>query len=233
MAEPQHVGEDRFVAAILQIADWAQKNTRALVLAIGAAAILIFAVKYFVDYRQRVREAATAELQAIRSQLQTGSADQAVDQLRNFLVQFGDAPNAREARVLLAQSLLQVNRAGEAIEPARQAMGGLGDDILSLRAAFLLGAAYEETGDTAAAIGVYEQIGQSVDYRVQRTRGLESAARLYAAQQNWARAVAIFEQLAQLMPPEAPARSFYEMRAAELRARAAGSVEEGQREVEG
>ena len=226
MAEPQHVGEDRFIAAILQIAAWAQKNTRALVLAMGAAAILIFAVKYYVDYQRRVREAATTELRAIRNQLQTGNPDQVVDQLRNFLVQFGDAPNAREARVLLAQSLLLVNRAGEAIEPARQAMGGLGDDILSLRAAFLLGAAYEETADTAAAIGVYEQIGQSVDYRVQRTRGLEAAARLHAGKGNLARAVAIYEQLAELTPPQAPARSFYEMRAAELRSQEAGSLQE-------
>lgn len=226
MAEPQHVGEDRFIAAILQIAAWAQKNTRALVLAIGAAAILMFAVKYYVDYQRRVRDAATTELRAIRNQLQTGNPDQAVDQLRNFLIQFGDAPNAREARVLLAESLLLINRAGEAIEPARQAMGGLGDDILSLRAAFLLGAAYEETGDTAGAIGVYEQIGQSVEYRVQRTRGLEAAARLHAAQGNVARAVAIYEQLTELTPPDAPAHAFYEMRAAELRARALGSLQE-------
>ncbi len=226
MPEPQHVGEDRFIAAILQIANWAQKNTRGLVLAIGAAAILIFAVKYYWDYRERVRDAATTELRTIRTQLQTGNPDQVVDQLRNFLVQFGEAPNAREARVLLAQSLLLVNRAGEAIEPARQAMGGLGDDILSLRAAFLLGAAYEETGDTAAAIGVYERIGQSVDYRVQRTRGLEAAARLLAAQGNLARALGIYEQLTEMTPPDAPARSFYEMRAAEMRAQGAAGLPE-------
>ncbi|MGD8699524.1 MAG: tetratricopeptide repeat protein [Gemmatimonadales bacterium] len=225
MPDPQQLGEDRFIATILQIANWAQKNTRALILAVGALAILIFAVNYYVDYRQRVRDAATAELRTIRSQLQAGNPGQVVDQLKNFLVQFGDAPNAREARVLLAESLLLVNRAGEAIEPARQAMGGLGNDILSLRAAFLLGAAYEETGDTSAAIGVYERVAESVDYRVQRTRGLEAAARLHAARGNTARALAIYDQLTELTPADAPARSFYEMRAAELRAESGGSFQ--------
>lgn len=226
MPEPQHVGEDRFVATILQIAAWAQKNSRALILALGAAAILIFGVKYFMDYQQRVREAANAELRNIRTQLQTGNPDQVVDQLRNFLVQFGDAPNAKEARVLLAQSLLMVNRASEAIEPARRAMEGLGGDILSMRAAFLLGAAYEETGDTSAAIATYEDIGRSVEFRVQRTRGLEAAARLLAARGDLARAVAIYEQLKEMTPSEAPARAFYEMRAAELRARNEESIQE-------
>lgn len=226
MPQPQHVGEDRFVAAILQLAAWAQKNSRALILALGAAAILIFGVKYFMDYRQRVREAATAELRNIRTQLQSGNPDQVVDQLRNFIIQFGDAPNAREARVLLAQSLLQVNRASEAIEPARRAMEGLGDDVLATRAAFLLCAAYEETGDTTAAIATYEDIGRSVDYRVQRTRALEAAARLNAARGDPARAVAIYEQLREMTPPEAPARAFYEMRAAELRARSEEAIQE-------
>jgi len=220
MPEPQHIGEDRFVAAIMQAATWAQRNSRALILALGAAAILIFGVKYFMDYRQRVQAAASDQLRNIRTQLQTGNPDQVVDQLRNFLVQFGDAPNAKEARVLLAQSLLEVNRASEAIEPARRAMDGLGDDILSMRAAFLLGAAFEETGDTSAAIATYEDIGRSVDFRIQRTRGLEAAARLLAARGDLARAVEIYEQLREMTPSEAPARSFYEMRAAELRERA-------------
>lgn len=225
MAEPRHAGEDRFVAGILQLVAWSQRNSRALILAIGAVAILIFGVKYYMDYRHRVQQAASAELRNIRTQLQTGDPTQVVDQLRNFLVQFGDAPNAREARVLLAQSLLQVNRAGEAIEPARRAMGEL-DDILSMRAGFLLGAAYEETGDTASAIDVYERIGRTVDYRVQRTRALEAAARLQAARGNVARALAIYEQLKEMTPADAPARSFYEMREAELRARSAEGVQE-------
>ena len=59
MPEPRHAGEDRFVAGILQIASWAQRNSRALILAIGAAAILIFGVKYYMDYRHRVRQAST------------------------------------------------------------------------------------------------------------------------------------------------------------------------------
>jgi predicted negative regulator of RcsB-dependent stress response len=226
MAQPQTTGEDRFVAGTLQILNWAQRNTRALVLGIGAAAILIFAVKYYLDYRQRLNVAAASELRAIHGQLRAGNPDQVVDPLRAFLVQFSDTRYAREARVLLAHSLLLGNRAPEAIEPARQAMDALGDDILSLRAGFLLGAAYEEAGDTAAAIGVYEQIGASVDYRVQRTRALEAAARLYAARGDMERAAEVYDELSALTPPEAPARSFYQMRAAEIRARAARGPQE-------
>jgi predicted negative regulator of RcsB-dependent stress response len=226
MTQPQTTGEDRFVAGTLRILAWAQRNTRALVLGIGAAAILIFAVKYYVDYRQRLNVAAASELRAIHNQLQMGNPDQVVDPLRAFLVQFSNTRYAREARVLLAHSLLLGNRASEAIEPARQAMDALEDDILSLRAGFLLGAAYEEAGDTAAAIGVYEQIGATVDFRVQRTRALESAARLHAARGDLDRAADVYDELSELTPPEAPARSFYQMRAAELRARAARGPQE-------
>lgn len=222
MADP-HASEDRFVALVLQIVTWAQRNTRGLVLGIGAAAILVFAVKYYVDFKQRVHVAAATEMLNLRYQLQTGTPDQVIEQLRAYLLQFGGTSYAREARVLLAHSLLLSNRAAEAIEPARQAMDDLGDDVLSLRAAFLAAAAYEEVGDTTAAIDVYREIGRRTDFRVQKSRALEAAARLLSARGDAAEAAAIYDGLAEITPEAAPARPYYEMRAAEYRARASGA----------
>jgi tetratricopeptide (TPR) repeat protein len=126
--------------------------------------------------------------------------------------------------VLLAQALLLKNRPGEAIEPARQAMEGLGSDVLSTRAGFLLAAAYEEVGDTAGAIEVYRELGDKLQLRVQRSRALEGAARLLAARGDAAAALAIYRQLAELTPQDAPARGYYEMQAAELRASQLGTA---------
>jgi len=217
-------GEDRFVAGTLQLLAWAQRNTRALVLAVMAAAIVIFAVKYYLDYKTRVRQAAATEMVNIRFQLQSGTTDQAVEQLRAYLIQFSGTEYAQQAQVLLAHTLLQANRAAEAIEPARQAMGNLGDGILSLRAAFLAAAAYEEVGDTAAAIGVYRQIERGTDLRVQRSRALETIGELMAASGDAAGAASVYEELVEFAPENSPARPFYEMRAAEQRARAAGAL---------
>jgi predicted negative regulator of RcsB-dependent stress response len=222
MADPHLTSEDRFVSYILQFANWAQRNTRALILGLAAAAIVIFAVKYYIDYKQRVRDVAATELRNIRMVLEAGQPDQVIEQLRTYIVQFDGTTYAREARVLLAHSLLLGNRAAEAIDPARQAVDALGDDLLSLRAGFLLAAAYEEVADTGSAIAVYQQIGRDVDMRVQRTRALEAAARLLDARGDYPNAVAIYERLAELTPEEAPAQAFYLMRAAEMRAKLAG-----------
>jgi predicted negative regulator of RcsB-dependent stress response len=224
MAEPRPTGEDRFVAATLKILNWAQNNTRALILSLGAVAIVVFGVRYYIDYQQRLREAAATEIQSIRFQAQSGDASQTVEQLRSYLVRFSGTPYAREARVLLAHSLLLGNRASEAIEPARQAIDELGKDPLSTRAAFLLAAAYEETADTAAAISVYEAIGERVKRRSQKSRGLEGAARLRAASGDRAGAARVYDQLVALTPEDAVQRQLYEMRAAEMRA-AAGPQE--------
>ena len=218
MAQRHTADEDRFVATSLEMLNWAQRNTRALVLGGAALAIVVFGVRYYFDYQKQVREAASTELRAVRMEMESGNVAQVTDRLRRFLLQFEGSEYDREARVLLAHALLLQNRAQEAIAPARQAMKGMGKEPLANRAAFLLAAAYEEVGDTAAAIQVYEQIGLNADNRVQRSRGLEGAARLRAARGDRLGAAALYDRLLALTPEEVPARAVYEMRAAELRA---------------
>ncbi len=228
----QHTsGEDRFVATSMQLLAWAQRHTRALVLGLGAVAILVFGVRYYFDYQRQVRQAASTEMRALRAQLQTGSANQLADRISAYLIQYGTSPYAQEARVLLAETLLQANRASEAIEPARRATVDISKDVLSMRAAFLLAAAHEEVGDTASAISVYEQIGRSARSRVAKSRGLEGAARLQAARGRREDAARLYEELVELTPEDAAARAFYEMRVAELRAKPLGSAGAGDEAV--
>lgn len=220
-AAPRHPhkpsGEDRFVVTTLAFLAWAQRNSRALVLAVIALGILGAGVIYYLDYERRVREVASAEIRTIRFELRSGNTAQAAERLRSFLIQFDGSPYAREARVLLAHSLLLQNRAAEAIEPARQAAEGrVGKDVLATRAAFLLAAAYEEVGDTASAIDVYEEIGRRASLRVDKSRGLEGAARLREARGDRASAAALYQQLVELTPEGSSMKSYYEMRAAEL-----------------
>ncbi len=228
MAQPHSSGEDRFVATSLQLLNWAQRHTRTLVLGLGAVAILVFGVRYYFDYQHRVREAAAREMLGLRGQLQVRNADEVVELLRAFLIQYAGTSHGQEARVLLAEALLMANQAGAAIEPARQAINDLREDLLSIRAAFLLAAAHEEVGDTAAAIDVYQQVGESAQARLAKSRGLEGAARLRAARGELAAAAKIYERLAELTPEDAPARAFYETRAWELRASGVRAVEEAE-----
>lgn len=221
---PDYSGEDQFVAGTMRFLAWAQSHSRALVLAGLALGILIVGVLYYRDYNRRVREAASTEIRAIRFQMQTGSTTDVIARIQSFLAEFEGTDYAREAKVLLAHSLLLQNRAGEAIEPARQAAErGIGDDVLATRAAFLLAAAYEEVGDTALAVSVYEEIGREARLNLQKRRGLEGAARLRAESGHLAQGAALYDELAELTPESSPQRLVYEMRAAELRARAAGS----------
>jgi predicted negative regulator of RcsB-dependent stress response len=218
MPQPQPTGEDRFVQTTLELAAWAQRNTRTLILGLAAVVIVGFSVKYYFDFTRSREEAASSELRAIRFETSSIDPSSAVDRLRAFIVRYEGSSYAREGQVLLAHSLLQSNRAAEAIAPAQQAIKDLDDDIVSLRSAFLLAAAYEEVGDTAAAIGIYQEIGDHVDARIEKSRALQSAARLMAASGNHLGAAELYDALAEYMPEEAPARGFFIMRAAEMRA---------------
>jgi tetratricopeptide (TPR) repeat protein len=165
-----------------------------------------------------MREAASAEIRSIRYDLQVGQTSMVVDQLRTFLIQFDNTPYSREARLLLAHSLLLENQPVEAIEPARRAADRVGRNPLSDRAAFLLAAAYEQLGETAQAIAVYEDVGRRARHRADQRRGLDGAARLRAASGDRAAAAALYEEILGLIPDDSPARSYYELRAAEVNA---------------
>lgn len=219
MAQKGMSGEDRFVATSLRLLASARQNARPLIIGVAAVAILAFGIRYYVDYERTVRESASAEIRSIRYELQSGNSDQVVERLRTFLAQFGGTPYVREARVLLAQSLLLQNRANEALEPARAAATAIGEDPLSTRAGFLLSAAFEEVGDTQSAIRIYDEIGQKAKQRIQASRALEGAARLREARGDLAGAAATYERLAELTPETTPAHAFYEMQAAELKAK--------------
>ena len=218
MPQPQPTGEDRFVQTTLELAAWAQRNTRTLILGLAAVVIVGFSVKYYIDYKHSIDEAASSELRSIRFETARIDPSAAADRLRAFIVRYEGSSYAREGHVLLAHSLLQSNRAAEAIDPAQRAIKDLDGDIISLRASFLLAAAYEEVGDTAAAISVYQEIGDHVEARIERSRALQSAARLMAASGNHLGAAELYDALAEFMPEEVPARGFFIMRAAEMRA---------------
>jgi predicted negative regulator of RcsB-dependent stress response len=218
MPEQHYSQEDKFVASVIQFSSWAQKNTRTLVVFIVALMITVFGVRYYFSYQTQLREAASAEIRAIRYDLQAGQTSVVVDRLRTFLIQFENTPYGREARVLLAHSLLIEHRAVEAIEPARRAADKVGSSPLSDRAAFLLAAAYEEVGETAQAIAVYEDVGRGSGHRAEQSRGLEGAARLRAASGDLAGAAALYNEILGLIPDEIPARTYYELRAAEASA---------------
>lgn len=211
--------EDAFIAATLRLAHWAQQNSRALILGGIALAILTGGVIYYLDYRERVTEVASTEIRSLRNQLRSGGGEQVVQGLRSFIGQFGDTPYGTEARVLLAEELLQQGRAPEALEPARAAARRLGSDPLGTRAAFLLAAAHEEAGDTSSAIQVYERIGREARLKAERARGLEGAARLYAASDQLTEAIESYERLVERLPEDDPQRALYEQRRAELESR--------------
>ncbi len=211
-------GEDQFVTTVLQLGEWARQNVRALMIGAVALAIVVFGVRYYLDYQRQVRETASAELRAIRGQLRGETSTEAIERLRSFVVQFDDTEYAAEARVLLAHTLLMANRPGEAIEAARPPASEMGGEPVANRAAFLLAAAYEEVGDTTSALSVYRDLGRQVDARVQRSRALEAAARLEAARGNREAAAELYDRLVELTPEGTAAYGFYRMRAAEMRA---------------
>lgn len=216
---PDSSADDKFVITSLRLLGWARENTRALVLALVAVGILAAGVVYYIDYRNRVEEVASTNLQNIRFELSSGNTSQTIESLRNYIGRFGSTSYGNEARILLAHSLLLENRPDEALEVAREASQDMGNDPLATRAGFLMGAAYEQIGDTASAVQVYEQLGRVAELSPEKIRAFETAAILEAARGNSQQAVALYERILSLIPEDSPQRAFYEMKAAEAAAR--------------
>lgn len=216
---PDSSADDKFIITSLRLLGWARENTRALVLGLVAVGILAAGVIYYIDYRNRVEEVASTNLQNIRFELSSGNTSQTIESLRTYISRFGSTSYGNEARVLLAHSLLLENRPGEALEVAREASAEMGDDPLATRAGFLMGAAYEQVGDTASAIQVYEELGTKAKLNPEKIRAFETAAILQAALGNSQQALGLYERILSLIPEDSPLRGFYEMKAAEVATR--------------
>ncbi|MGI9626199.1 MAG: YfgM family protein [Longimicrobiales bacterium] len=207
--------EDAFVAKAFEVTSWAQRNRRAATLGIGALAIGVAAFLYYGNYKNTLGQQAAAQLEQLQRRLDAGDPTGVQEDLQVFLQRFGGTPFAGEARLSLGQVTAEMGDpegAAEVLEPAARDV----DEPLGAQAAALLAAIYEDSGNLAAAEGLYMRLADRAELGFQVRDALADAARLRVQQGDAAGAVALYDRLLGEMAEDDPTRGVVEMRRAEL-----------------
>lgn len=211
--------DDAFVAGVLEASNWAQKNQQTLVTG-GIALVILAAVGwYLVSNSASTRDAALVELERVTTIASSGDAEQGKAELIAYLEDFGGTPYADEARLALATLYLQTDLPTEALGTIDDAAAGprdpMGPQFLSLEAK-----AHEAAGALAEAESTYLQLADIAGYEFQRRTALEDAARIRTLREDYQGAAQIWTDLAAELASSDPQKGLYQMRAAEMRARA-------------
>lgn len=209
--------EDAFVAAALESTAWAKTHSRALTLAAIVAALAIGGFLYLQNFQKVKSNNAALELTTVRQTVLQGNRQLAERDLQAYLRKFSGTSAADEARLMLAQIQLEE---GKPVEAARtiEDMANNPGKAGGASAALLLGAAHEASKRTDQAEEVYLRVADKARFGFEKREALERAAALRVNQGNPAGAAQLYEQAMNTYPEDAPERSIYQMRMAEVQA---------------
>ena len=214
---PRGTADDAFTARVLQFVVWARERTEVLIAMVVLAVLLVGGGIYYYNQRTTQLQQAEVELQAIQRTLAFVEPSQGVQQLREFVAQYGRTPHAVEARLALGELLLEENRPEEAVTTLSEVAPSYRDP-LRLQATILLAVALEEAERWPRAVEVYSELAERAEFSFQRRDAAEGLARSHLAQGDTAAAVEAYEQvLAELDAGDEERRNYFEMRLAELR----------------
>lgn len=209
--------EDAFVAGMLRLWRWLQRNLRTAILMAGALAILVGGIVYYRGYRATVRERAAAELSQIRAMAGGTEPAALISQLEAFIERFDGTTSEVEGRLVLARLYLEAGRSQDAIN-VLEAVDLPIDVPLGYGARTLLTTAHEQNGEPERALRLFREISTSARYPFQRRQAAANAARILTDLGRLEEAVAIYARIAE--EAEDPSEAgLYRIRLGELRGR--------------
>lgn len=219
---PRHGPEsadDRFVAGVMAASDWFKRNARVVTISTVLLVILVAGTVYWIRYQRTLRDAASAELSAIRQTVAVGNAPLALRDLSTYLESFGGTPSAREARLIMGQLLLAEGRNEDALSAVAPVSSDL-DDPFGTGAARLAAAAYEQAERWDEAEQEYLRISRGAPRAFERTRALADAARIRMLQEDAAGAAELYRQALEGIDEDDPQAPFLRLRLGEAEAMA-------------
>lgn len=207
--------DDIFVAKILEIGNWAEKNRQLLTVLGVIALILVAGGVYYSNYRETLAQQAAQQLEQIHQTVALRDTEGAKDQLATYLQRFEGTPYAGEARLLLGELYLSTDDSEQAIA-VLEPMAASPREPIEFQAAMLLAAAFEEAGRADEAEALYLRIADrsKLDFQIQDA--LAAAARIRAAEGDPEGAVELYERILAELEENAPERGQWEMRIQEL-----------------
>jgi predicted negative regulator of RcsB-dependent stress response len=214
--------DDLFVANVLEASAWAQRNTRALIIAGAVLAVAVLSGLYYMNYRSQMRVQASTRLNEIRQSMNSANPALTTKDLEAFIDRFGGTPAGGEAKLTLGQVYLQTGKQKEAIELLND-LAADPKDPAGPSAALLLAAAYEQNKELDKAEQAYLKLAEDAPLSFQKRDALDRAAILRMERGNAAGAAELYRQILKDAPEELPQRALYEVRLGEAEAAAAGA----------
>jgi predicted negative regulator of RcsB-dependent stress response len=211
--------EDAFIEKVVEVSNWAKRNSQALVIAGVAVVILVAGAMYVQGVRENRIQQAVAQLEQVQQAVAYGDRDAAKASLNQYLATFEGTPYALEARLVLGQVYLEESNPEAAVETLAPAVREMDSAPIGLQAAFLLAAAYEELGRPDEAERTFLRIANTAEMTFQIREALAGAARIRAGQGNFAGAVELYEDVLRGMDENDQERSYWEMKLQEASAR--------------
>lgn len=208
--------EDRVMERVVEIAAWMEHHRRASLIGFLALAAAVVAAYFYIDYRSKLMETASARLQEIRLVASGADLEAVRGELRTYIEQFGRTPYGGEARLALADLELRRDSLASAIrvlEPVADLRSGL---PTAVAAAGMIAAAYEQDGKADRALEWWRRIEDAARFAYQRHAAMAERARILTAQGRYDEAIALYETLSAQTAGEEGAERFYRVRLGEV-----------------
>lgn len=215
---PPTTGEDAFAATVLRFLGWAQTRTQTLIVLIVVLVVVAVGSVYWYRQRSAQLDAAAGELEQLQQSIAFDDLATAQASLAGYLERYGGTSYEVEARLLLARvHLVSASDPTSAIEVLQAVAPDFGSPI-HVDATFMLAAAFEQAGRWGEASGTYRELMEGVDFEFQEMEAMAGLARSQLASGDTASAVQAYQEILELLDSDAPDRSWFEMRVAELTA---------------
>jgi predicted negative regulator of RcsB-dependent stress response len=209
--------DDVVMMRAAEMAAWAQKNVKAVIIAAALVVGALGAVIYYRMYSaQRAERAATAFLN-VQATMGNDTAA-ATRQLEAFASNYDGTSEAAEARIMSAQLWLakgDANRAVAAVRPAAD-----GHTPVKEQARMVLASALAAGGKRAEAIDTYLSVAKGTKLAYLKQDALGQAAALREQAGDWKGAVELYQQAIATTEENTSDRALLELRLSEAQAHA-------------
>jgi predicted negative regulator of RcsB-dependent stress response len=212
--------DDVVMMRAAEMAAWAQKNVKAVIIAAALVVGALGAVIYYRMYSaQRAERAATAFLN-VQATVQGMGNDTAAAtrQFEAFASNYDGTSEAAEARIMSAQLWLakgDANRAVAAVRPAAD-----GHTPVKEQARMVLASALAAGGKRAEAIDTYLSVAKGTKLAYLKQDALGQAAALREQGNDWKGAVELYQQAIATTEENTSDRALLELRLSEAQAHA-------------
>lgn len=208
------------VLRAIELSAWARQHLRLIIVAAVVVVAVLAGFLYWRSYNADRMERAATEFMQIQQTASSGNNQLASRDLGQFIQRYSGTVYADEGRIALAQYHLQEGDAAAAVEVLAGAAGRVKDSPVGPQAALLLAAAQQAAGDADAAVATYLAVADNARLSFRRIAALEAAAQVQTRSEKYAEAADIYRRLVAQAEPGSPERQIYEMRLAEVQAKA-------------